>query len=106
MKNNKWIFCVFGLIFIVILFGVIINKHVKPKATEYIDSKELVDLEEVVDSANNQIDTIYIQLKSLDQHYEQKVSEIITNHPDSNFVFFIEYIGANKERLDSVYSIR
>ena len=89
------------------LFGTYVGKrNVINKMNSIPDYKEIETLIDSKDSIENQIDTVWIELNNVDQDYETAINTIINNAPDSNYVFFIEYIGSQKQRLDSVISDR
>lgn len=80
-----------------ISLGTILSKCTKTETV--VESVE--EPNNKLDSIQHEIDTIYIKLKTVDQDYQKVVNSIIDDDPDSNYCFFIEYIGSQRERLDT-----
>lgn len=89
--------------------GLFINKCTNIKTTKMNPLPSYKEIEVLIDSKDsleNRIDTIWIELNDVNQDYETSINHIINNAPDSNYVFFIEYVGSQKQRLDSIISDR
>lgn len=56
----------------------------------------------IKDSLVQEIDTIYYQLEENNSKYEEDLSTIISNTVSEDYVFFRDYINANRSRLDSI----
>ena len=54
------------------------------------------------DSIHEKIDTVYIKLEDNNRHYEENFNRIINNDAGEDYVFFLNYINANRARLDSI----
>lgn len=54
------------------------------------------------DSILEKIDTVYIRLENNNKQYEENFNHILTNDANEDLVFFLDYINANRDRLDSV----
>lgn len=79
------------------------NRVIKPKI-EKVDSVKVY--RDTIMKYINKIDTVRITLFETNREYEETVDFLISNSPDSSYVFFIDYIGSQKPRLDSVVSDR
>lgn len=56
----------------------------------------------VKDSICEKIDTIYVKLEDNNKQYEENFSRVINNDANEDYVFFLNYINSNRERLDSI----
>ena len=54
------------------------------------------------DSIHEKIDTVYIKLEDNNRYYEENFNRIINNDAGEDYVFFLNYINANRARLDSI----
>lgn len=72
--------------------------------TEKIDSlkSELLYIQKLRDKVQKEIDTIYVELKSVDKEYVKTRERIINNSSSDDYRFFVEYLERNSGRLDSV----
>ena len=102
-------------IIIALLIGFLVFQYfyLKPNeqstldTTEYIEridslESEIDSLYKVKDSTYIQIDTIYQQLNNNTKEYEKDFNTIIDNNASEDLSFFLNYIGSNKARLDSL----
>ena len=102
-------------IIIVFLIGLLIfqyfytkpNKNSILNTTKYIEKidsleSEIDSLYKVKDSTYIQIDTVYQQLNNNTKEYEKDFNTIIDNNASEDLSFFLNYIGSNKARLDSL----
>lgn len=102
-------------IVIALLVGLIIFQYFSKKpanypildSTEYIEridslESEIDSLYKVKDSTYIQIDTVYQQLGNNTKEYEKDFNTIINNNASEDLRFFLNYIGANRARLDSL----
>lgn len=62
-----------------------------------IDSVYIVE-----DSIREKIDTVYIKLEDNNKYYEENFNRIINNDASEDYVFFLNYINANRARFDSI----
>lgn len=71
---------------------------------EKIDSleSEIDSLYKVKDSTYCKIDTVYKQLDNNTKEYEENFNTIINNDASEDLSFFLDYIRANRTRLDSI----
>lgn len=94
------------LIIINILLCVfILNGSEKSERTlDRIDTleKQILTIESKKDSVKRRIDTTVIKIEQNEKHYKEVVRIINNNTPDSNYVFFLNYLRQNKTRLDSI----
>lgn len=69
-----------------------------------IDSleSELTSIQERRDEVKKEIDTIFVQLKTVDKEYAEACDRVIANSPDDDYCFFVEYLERNRARLDSI----
>lgn len=66
-----------------------------------LDSK--VDSVYVIgDSIREKIDTVYIKLEDNNKYYEENFNRVINNDASEDYMFFLNYINANRARLDSI----
>lgn len=56
----------------------------------------------VKDSICEKIDTVYIKLEDNNKQYEENFNRVINNDANEDYVFFLNYINSNRERLDSI----
>lgn len=56
----------------------------------------------VRDSICEKIDTVYIKLENNNKQYEENFNRVINNDASEDYVFFLDYINANRARLDSI----
>lgn len=54
------------------------------------------------DSIREKIDTVYIKLEDNNKYYEENFNRVINNDASEDYVFFLNYINANRARLDSI----
>lgn len=54
------------------------------------------------DSICEKIDTVYVKLENNNKQYEENFNRVITNDASEDYVFFLDYINANRARLDSI----
>ena len=54
------------------------------------------------DSICEKIDTVYIKLENNNKQYEENFNHVINNDASEDYVFFLDYINANRARLDSI----
>lgn len=54
------------------------------------------------DSIYEKIDTVYVKLENNNKQYEENFNRVITNDASEDYVFFLDYINANRARLDSI----
>lgn len=66
-----------------------------------IDSVEVVK-----DSIIYKIEKVYEQIEHVDTVYKEKYITIINNNSSEDYEFFINYINANRSRLDSCIQSR
>lgn len=79
------------------------NKVTKPKI-EKVDSVKVY--KDTITKYIDKIDTVRITLSETNREYEETVDFLISNSPDSSYVFFIDYIESQRSRIDSVISDR
>lgn len=74
------------------------------KFIERIDSLDSkIDSVYVIgDSIREKIDTVYIKLEDNNKYYEKNFNRVINNDASEDYVFFLNYINANRARLDSI----
>lgn len=71
------------------------------KKIDSLDSK--IDSVYVIgDSIREKIDTVYIKLEDNNKYYEENFNRVINNDASEDYVFFLNYINANRARLDSI----
>lgn len=56
----------------------------------------------VRDSIREKIDTVYVKLENNNKQYEENFNHVINNDASEDYVFFLDYINANRARLDSI----
>lgn len=103
---NKSIPVIFGLVLAAIGLGIICNRCNNKTEVEINTLPSVDSLQERIVVKEREIDTIYIQLKNLDTNYKKVIDSVIANDPSDDVLFFIEYIGSQRNRLDSTYNIR
>lgn len=54
------------------------------------------------DSICEKIDTVYVKLEDNNKYYEENFNRVINNDASEDYVFFLDYINANRARLDSI----
>lgn len=54
------------------------------------------------DSICEKLDTVYVKLENNNKQYEENFNRVITNDASEDYVFFLDYINANRARLDSI----
>lgn len=54
------------------------------------------------DSICEKIDTVYVKLEDNNKYYEENFNRVINNDASEDYVFFLNYINANRARLDSI----
>lgn len=54
------------------------------------------------DNICEKIDTVYIKLEDNNKYYEENFNRVINNDASEDYVFFLDYINANRARLDSI----
>lgn len=71
---------------------------------EKIDSldSEIDSVYAVRDSICEKIDTVYVKLENNNKQYEENFNHVINNDASEDYVFFLDYINANRARLDSI----
>ena len=102
-------------IIIILLIGLIVfqyfyNKPSEPivsDPTEYIERIDSLELEidslyKVKEETYIRIDTVYQKLDNNTKEYEKNFNTIVTNNASEDLSFFLNYIGANKARLDNL----
>lgn len=103
--NKNSIPVIIGLVLAAIALGIVANKCNNDK-TEVGIPTSVDSLQNQVVIKEREIDTIYIQLKNLDTNYKKVIDSVIANDPSDDVLFFIEYIGSQRARLDSMYNVR
>lgn len=102
---NKWGLVLFLLILVVLVI-LLFNKHSEIPNTyeDKIDSlqNEINIVSASRDSIDKKIDTVTILIEKTKIQYEKDRNIILSNTVSEDYEFFIEYIGNNKERLDSI----
>lgn len=88
----------FGAAILGFTLGIIKNNN-KP---QLLEEKEIIILYNELDSTKNEIDTIYVEINKVNDNYKKVINTIINNDSNDDFRFFIEYIGSQKQRLDSI----
>lgn len=102
-----------SLIFlIVIILGVILwyprgNSVVLEDTSKYIDQidslqREIDRVNSLKDSIDHKIDTVTIRIIENKVQYEKDRNTILNNTTSEDYVFFTEYVRANRARLDSI----
>lgn len=91
---------------ILIIYLLLKKDTVVPNYSSKLDSlqTEINNINSKRDSIRLQIDTTVIKIKENEKYYKETVNNIITNNVDDNYIFFIEYLEYNKNRLDSIYN--
>lgn len=104
-------------IIIVLLIGLIVfqyfyNRPSEPivsDPTEYVErigslESEIDSLYRIKEETHIRIDTIYQKLDNNTKEYEKDFNTIVTNNASEDLSFFLNYIRANRARLDSLRS--
>lgn len=94
---------------IVIIICIVLHK----RDNTFIDNTKVIDsLETEIsklatkrDSIDERIDTITITIEKTHIQYEKDRNTIINNSTSEDYVFFLDYIQANKSRLDSINNL-
>ena len=109
MQKAEKIIFIFSIITNVILLGLFYLKDGVQSINsnnyiEKIDSLELEisQIEKRKDSIRLVIDTIEVSLNNNDKHYKEVKDSILNNNVTDDYLFFINYLASNRERLDSV----
>lgn len=102
-------------IIIALLIGLIVFQYFynKPSEstvsnpTEYVEridslESEIDSLYKVKEETHIRIDTIYQKLDNNTKEYEKDFNTIVTNNASEDLSFFLDYIRANRARLDSL----
>ena len=111
MKTERKVLIVLYLLWAVLVFLVCylgsarISEQKPPEEfIEKIDSldSKINSVYAVKDSICEKIDTVYIKLEDINKQYEENFNRIINNDVNKDYVFFLNYISANRARLDSI----
>lgn len=111
-KTKYWLLILF-LSLSTITLGVILwntrgNSHVlNEDTTKYINQidslqREVDNLTRLLDSIDQEVDTITIRIIETKTQYEKDRNTILNNSTREDYVFFTEYLRANRTRLDSI----
>lgn len=95
------------LTLIIILGGIFRPPPQLPKSIEESKAKieniqtKVDSIEVRKDSIIYKIKTVYEQINHYDTIYKEKFNSVVNYTADESYEFFINYINANRERLDS-----
>lgn len=101
---NKWIIT---LLTVVIFLLLVIFMLQPTKEIQYKEQIDSLDIESQIlnykrDSISHKIDTVVIKLKENEIVYKETTHSVINNTINEDYVFFVNYLKQNKERLDSI----
>ena len=111
MKTERKVLIVLYLLWAVLVFLVcylgpsrISEQNHPEEFIEKIDSldSKIDSVYAVKDSICEKIDTVYIRLEDTNKQYEENFNRIVNNDAGEDYVFFLDYISANRARLDSI----
>lgn len=104
----KYLWAIVALVIVVL--GIIIFKScshsekVEPPTKVEVLQSQIDSITNVKDSIRERIDTIYIKLETNNKQYEKDVNRVLNNDVNEDMRFFLDYINANRARLDSISS--
>ena len=111
-KNYKakiWIiYFIFFIVYFLSLIFIFDNKKKSvQEPEEFIERIDSLDskidsIYIVKDEVQEKIDTVYIKLEDNNKQHEENFNRIINNDANEDYVFFLDYINANRARLDSI----
>lgn len=108
-KKGLILFCTCLIVGILVGHYIWPNKNTSklPNVDEYLN--RINTLESIVDSLesrkvyiDHKIDTVEIIIEKINGQYKEDYNTIINNTPTEDYLFFVEYIKCNRERLDSI----
>lgn len=101
MKKYYIIIAILCILFIVQAYFLYKSSYKQTNINDTTD--QTIDSIYIVrDSLVERIDTVYKKIDSNNKQYEEDFKHIISNDVNEDYSFFLEYITANRERLDSI----